>query len=126
MEIMNNLFIMENLEITSIWDVNNIVYCYRKPIYMYIYKYIWTSTAHRISNTWCQLLAIEILLTIFRLVTFLNEVSWSFKIKGNLRQNQISIYDFTAKLFSCSFLVTMIPSIHNKCLSSNCCVDISL
>ena len=39
--------------------------------------------------------SLVILLNIFHLDT-LNEVSWSFKINGNLGHNDIAAYDFTA------------------------------
>ena len=47
----------------------------------------------------------EILLTIFGLFTT-NDVSLSFKIKGNIRHNHIAIYDFRTIWFYSSFLVT--------------------
>ena len=77
------------------------------------HKYnIYTSIAHHMLDTRCELLARDSAynFSIFRLVT-LNEVSWSFEINGNFRHNHIAIFNFTAKWFCSSFLVTMISSI---------------
>ena len=78
-------------------------------------------------NTRCELIARDSAYK-FRLVT-LNEVSWSLKINGNFRHNNIAIYDLTANLFSflvtSMTLVTMISSMQKKCLLSIYCVDIS-